>query len=315
MNGLLQDLRYALRQLRRSPGFTAVAVLTLALGIGANTAVFSVMNAVLLRTLPVRDPERLYYVKIASGNQPRGAINTGNSDNSFSEPVFEALRQRTDVLEDLIAYVPLSIGKVAIRYGDVPEEAEGDEVSGNFFSGLGAQIVRGRGFSLPDEKDHSPVVVISYDYWTRRFARNPAVLGETLFVKNVAFTIIGIAARGFRGVEPAISTDFWIPLQTRPELNAWGFSAGDNGVYGTPKWWCLPLMARLPTNSTPMQAQNALQSTFGEAAKTGIGAIDPKQWKPLLNFDPAKGIQGYNQQYREPVQILMGLVLLVLLIA
>ena len=315
MNGLLHDVRYALRQLRRSPGFTAVAVLTLALGIGANTAVFSVMNAVLLRTLPVRDPQRLYYVKIASGSQPRGAINTGNSDNSFSEPVFEALRQRTDVLEDLIAYVPLSIGKVAVRYGDVPEEAEGDEVSANFFSGLGAQIARGRGFSLPDEKDHAQVAVISYDYWTRRFARDPAVLGETFFVKNVAFTIIGIAARGFRGLEPAISTDFWIPLQTRPELNAWGFSASDISVYGTPKWWCLPLMARLRAHSTPMQAQNALQSTFGEAAKTGIGAIDPKQWKPLLRFDPAKGIQGYNQQYREPVQILMGLVLLVLLIA
>jgi len=315
MTGLLQDVRYALRQLRKNPGFAGVAVLTLALGIGANTAVFSVMNAVLLRALPVRDPQRLYYPQIAGGNQPPGAGNTGNSDTSFSEPVFEALRQRTDVLDDVIAYVPLGIGRVAARYGEAPEEAQGDEVSGNFFSGLGAQIFRGRGFSLPDEKDHALLAVISYDYWTRRFARDPGVLGGTLFVKNVPFTIIGVAARGFRGVEPASSTDFWIPLQSRPELHAWGNPASENSLYGTPKWWCLPLMVRLRPNVTPLQAQNALQSTFLEAAQTGIGAIDPKQWKPLLNFDPAKGIQGYNQQYREPVQILMGLVLLVLLIA
>ena len=120
-----------------------------------------------------------------------------------------------------------------MRYGDTPEEAQGDEVSGNFFSGLTAGIFRGRGFSLQDEKDHSPVAVISYDYWTRRFSRNPAVFGTTLFVKNVPFTIVGIAARGFRGVEPACSTDFWIPLQNRAELNAWGDAAGDDSLYGT----------------------------------------------------------------------------------
>jgi predicted permease len=313
--GLLHDLRYSIRQLRKSPGFTLVAVTTLALGIGANTAVFSVMDAVLSRMLPVRDPHRLYYLQIATGNQPRGGFNTGNSDTSFSEPVFEALRRRSDVLDDVIAYVPLGVPKVAVRYGDTPEEAAGDEVSGNFFSGLSAGIFRGRGFSLDDEKDHSQVAVISYDYWTRRQARNFAVLGSTVFIKSVPFTIVGIAAPGFRGLEAASSTDFWIPLQSRAELNAWGNPASDQSLYGTPKWWCLPLVVRLKQNVTPAQAQSALQSTFGEAAKIGIGTIDAKEWKPLLNFDPARGIQGYNQQYREPVRILMGLVLLVLLIA
>lgn len=315
MESLIQDVRYGCRMLRKSPGFTCVAVITLALGIGANTAVFSVMDAVLLRTLPVRDPQRLYYLQIASGNQPPGASNTGNSDTSFSEPVFEALRQRHDVLDDVITYVPLGIGKVAVRYGDTPEEAEGDEVSGNFFSGLSAGIFRGRGFSLKDEKDHSQVAVISYEYWTRRFARDSAVLGTTLFIKNVPFSVVGIAAPGFRGVEAASSTDFWVPLQSRAELNAWGNPASDGSLFGTPKWWCLPLLVRLKPHVTPAQAQNALQSTFAEAAKAGVGTIDAKQWKPLLNFDPAKGIQGYNQQYREPVRILMGLVFLVLLIA
>jgi len=315
MTGLLQNVRYAWRQLRKSPGFALVAVATLALGIGANTAVFSVMDAVLLRTLPVRDPHRLYYLQIAGGNQPPGAWNTGNSDTSFSEPVFAALRERHDVFEDLVAYVPLGIGKVAVRYGDTPEEAQGEAVSGNFFSGLSADILLGRSFSPGDEKDHSLVAVISYDYWTRRFARASGVLGTTLFIKNVPFTVVGVAARGFRGIEPARSTDFWIPLQNRPELNAWGEPATINSIYGTARWWCLPLVARLRPRVTPEQAKVALESTFGEAAKIGIGTIDPKHWKPLLNFDPAKGIEGYNQQYREPVRILMALVFLVLLIA
>jgi len=315
MNGLLQDLKYALRQLHKSPGFAFVAVITLALGIGANTAVFSVMDAVLLRLLPVRDPHRLFFLQIASGNQPPGAGNTGNGNTSFSEPVFEALRQRSDVFEDVIAYVPLGLGKVAVRFGDAPEEANGDEVSGNFFSGLSVDVAQGRPLTLQDEKEHAQVAVISHDYWTRRFARDSAVLNKTLLIKNVPFTIIGIATRGFPGVEPATSTDFWVPLQNRTELNAWGMPSDGQTLYAAPKWWCLPLMARLRKNVTPMQAQNAVQATFGEAAKIGIGNIDPKQWKPLLGFDPAKGIEGYNQQYREPLQILMGLVFLVLLIA
>jgi hypothetical protein len=165
----LQDLRYALRQLRKSPGFTLTVVLTLALGIGVNTAVFSVMNAILMQLLPVSRPEGLSYVHIANGeNQPPGAGNTGDSNTSFSEAAFEALRQRGDVFEELIGYVPLSLnGSVAVRHGELPEEAAGEEVSGNFFSGIGVRLDRGRGFSLQDERDHASVVVLSYDCWTR----------------------------------------------------------------------------------------------------------------------------------------------------
>jgi predicted permease len=316
MQTFLQDARYALRQLRKAPGFTLAAVLTLAFGIGANSAVFSVMDAVLFRLLPVQEPRYLYYVHEANGQwQPLGAESTGDSSTCFSEPVFEALRQRHDVFDDLIAYVPLSFSRVAIRYGDIPEEAEADEVSGNFFSGLSAPISRGRGFTLEDEKNHSQVMVLSYDYWTRRFSRNPSILGETVYVKSIPFTLIGIAEQGFRGVEPASSTDFWIPLQNRPELNAWGAPGDGDTLYGTPRWWSLKMMARLRSNVTPRQAQNALASTFGEAAKIGVGNVDAKVWKPLLDFVPAKGIEGYNSDYREPVRVLMGLVLLVLLIA
>ena len=316
MGTIPQDLVYALRQMRKNPGFASIAVLTLALGIGANTAVFSVMNAVLLRELPVRDPERLYYVHLGHGEeQPPRAGETGNANLTFSEPVFEALRRRHDIFEDLIAYVPLAFDKVAVRYGDIPEEAAGYEVSGDFFSGLTANVVRGRGLTLQDEKDHAQVAVLSDAYWDRRFGRSPAVLGSTLFVKGVPFTIVGMTAAGFNGPGGATSMDFWIPLQLRPDLNAWGVPPAFNTLYGTPRWWCLMLMARLRANVTPAQAQAALQSTFLEAAKIGIGTIDTKYWKPLLDFDPAKGIQGFNQYYRDQLHILMGLVLLVLLIA
>ena len=314
---LLQDLRYALRRLRKSPGFTLTVVLMLALGIGANTAVFSVMNAILMQLLPVSRPQGLSYVHIGNGqNQPPGGWNTGDGDTSFTEASFEALRQRSDVFEDLIGYVPLSFtGNVAVRYGELPEEAEGEEVSGNFFTALGARIERGRGLVPDDEKSHAPVAIVSYGYWTRRFARDPEILGHTFYVKGVPLTIVGIAAQGFKGIEPASSTDFWIPLQIRPELNAWGQRAEDQSLYGSPKWWCLRMMARLRDGVTPQRAQQALAGTFLGVAEQTLGKIDPKDWKPVLDFVPARGIAGYNDNFREPVEILMGLVALVLLIA
>ena len=170
MQTVLQDIRYALRQLRKSWGFTLVVVATLALGIGANTAVFSVMNAILMQMLPVSRPEGLSYVQMANGEgQAPGGSNTGDTSTSFTEETFEALRQRADVFEEVIGYVPLSFtGSVAVRYGEVPEESEGEEVSGNFFSGVGARLERGRGFTAQDEKAHAAIAVLSYDYWTRR---------------------------------------------------------------------------------------------------------------------------------------------------
>ena len=202
MQHTIQDLQYALRQLRKSWAFALVVVLTLAMGIGANTAVFSVMNAILLQLLPVSRPEGLSYVQMANGQgQAPGGSNTGDTATSFTEETFETLRQRSDVFEELVAYVPLSFtGSVAVRYGDLPEESEGEEVSGNFFSGVGVRMDRGRGFTLNDEKNHASIVVLSYDYWTRRFSREPGVIGQTLYVRGVPLTIVGITARGFKGI-------------------------------------------------------------------------------------------------------------------
>jgi len=317
LESIWADLKYALRQLFKHPGFAAIAVLTLTLGIGATTGIFSVMNAVLLRSLPLPNPQQLFYLQVPGG-QPYGATNTGNtSETSFSAPVFEALRQNHHIFSDLMAFAPISgiEGKVALRVGNSAEQAKGDLVSGNFFSGLGVAFAQGRGFSLTDEKQHSSAVVLSYAYWTQRFSRSPSVLGQTIFIKGIPFTIVGIASENFRGVEPGQSTDFWIPLQARPEFDPWGTSPGDFTLYGSPNWWCLNLIARLVPGVTPQEAIAETNPQFQTAAYASLGTPNPKRPRVKLALIPAKGIYGLTDSYREPINILMGLVALVLIIA
>jgi predicted permease len=315
LEGMLRDLKYALRSLAHAPGFAVTVILIMALGIGANTAVFSVMNAVLLKSLPVVDPQRVVYLNI--DGQPDGATNTGNSDSSFSWPVYEALRHQDPALAEVMAYVPLSFdGKTAVRIDAAPEVAEGDMVSGNFFSGLGVRITRGRGFTSNDEQQHAPIAVLSYNYWTRRFSRAPGVLGQTLFVKGVPLTIVGISAQGFEGTEPGASVDFWIPLQSRAELNAWGNPAPDGKTYLTRQnWWCLRILARLAPGISQKQALAQTQTVLAQAAFLGLGQPHPGQKPPVLTFQPAKAFPGYEEQYGTPLKMMMAMVALVLLIA
>jgi predicted permease len=314
MNSFLQNLRFALRQIRKTPGVVIVCVLTLALGIGANTAVFSVMNAVLLRSLPVADPARVFYLKTTGA--PNNASNTGDWNTSFSYPVYDALRKQSAAFSDVMAYVPLSLDKVAVRIGNSPEEAEGDMVSGNFLSGLGVRLERGRGFNPQDETSHTPVAVISYGYWTRRFSRNPEVIGQTLVVKGVPVTVVGIAAQGFEGVEAGHSTDFWIPLQNRAELNAWGMPARDGKLYmAQQNWWCIRMLARLAPGVSKTQALAKTQGVFQAAAYEGIGKPNAGEKPPVLSVAPAKSFPGYDEAYGQPIRVLMSMVGLVLLIA
>jgi predicted permease len=312
MTALFSDLRYAIRQLRKRPGFTLVCVLTLALGIGANTAVFSVMNAVLLRSLPVADPGRVFYLR--TSNPPRGT-GTVDTTQTLSYPVYDALRRQTKAMQ-VMAYVPLSSPKVAVRYGTQPGVAEGEMVSGNFFSGLGVELARGRGFTEQDEASHAPVGVISYSYWTQRFARNPEILGQTLYVNGVPITIVGIAAEGFEGTEGGVSTDFWIPMQSRQELNAWGNPPHDGKIYiNDPTWWCLHLIGRLAPGVTKAQAIAQLQPSFQTAAYIGLGNPMPGEKLPTLSLEAAKSFPGSEAQVGQPLRMLMTMVGLVLLIA
>jgi predicted permease len=312
---MMQNLRFAVRQLKKSPAFTLSAVVTLGLGIGANTAMFSVMNAVLLRSLPVPEPGRVQYLRITG--RPEGTSNTGDDETSFSYSIFEALRQQHDVFADLIAEAPLAIGNTSIRFGSEPELASGEIVSGNFFSGLGVPMLRGRGFSPQDEVGKSPVVVLSYPFWTRRFGRDPDVIGKTLYVKGVPLTIIGISAEGFTGLKRGTGdVDFWVPMQDRVELNAWG-DAGENGktYFSLPKWWCLLLTARLAPGVMPEQAVARVQPLFQTVAYAPLGPPKPGAEKVHLELTPAKGLDYYTRDYKRPLYLLMSLVGLVLFIA
>src|SRR5260370_5139681 len=309
-----QDVRFAARMLRKSPGFTLVAMLTLALGIGGNTAVFSVMNTVLLRYLPLPNPQQLVFLRLPNA-QPDGVSSTGDGDRSFSYPVFEALRKEHAVFSDLMAYVPLAVDKVAVRIGEDPEEAEGDMVSGNFFSGLGVSFTRGRGFALEDETAHTSVAVLSYSYWTTRFGRSPSAIGQTIYVKGVPFTVIGVTAQGFYGVEPASSTDFWIPLQNRPDLTAWDEEPSLDTLYATPTWWCIQVIGLLVPRVTESHALGHLDPVFQSAALIVLGTPDPKAKKNILAFSSTQGIQGLREYYQKPIQILLAMVGLVLAIA
>jgi len=239
----------------------------------------------------VPDPERVVYLRVEG--RPSGTWETGDDSLTFNEPAFEQMRGERRVLSDLVAFVPLGFGPVAVRSGDEPEVARGDMVSGNFFSGLGVRLARGRGFTLDDERRHTQVVVLSYDYWTRRLARNPSVLGQTLYVRGVPFTIIGLAARGFWGVDPGQQTDLWIPLQNRPDLTAWGQPVSDNGgLYGSGIWWSLMLIGRLQPGVTRPQALAQLTPAFLRAAYLGVGTRDPKESPPRLYLSSARGIAG-----------------------
>lgn len=295
---LWQDLRYGMRQLRRTPGFTAVAILTLALGIGANTAIFSVMNAALLRYLPVRNPERLAILNttFSFGSQ------SGDGDTSITENIFERLRTQRDVFSDLVAFAPISSHKVAVSYGAEPEEAQVDMVSGDFFSGFGVPIARGRGFTREDEANHDSLAVVSYAWWSGRHGSDRAILGHSLRIKGVSFTVIGVAAPDFAGVETRKATDVWIPLQQRADIQPWEQGVDSElSLYGAANtWWCLKIIGRLQPGITVKQALARLQPVFQNAALEGT-TRNPALEKPRLYFTPVRGIQGMKQAYQEPL--------------
>jgi predicted permease len=314
MKTLWSDLRFALRMLAKNPVFTAVAVITLALGIGANTAIFSAMNAVLLRSLPVKDPDRLVWLHYQ--NQPRETSQTGYGDHSLSEPTFEQLRTQREVFADLVAFVPLSFSKSIVRLGDAPEEAAVDMVSGNFFSGLGVPSTLGQLFTLEDESRHSQVAVLSYNFWTRRFARNPSALGQSLYIKGVPFRVIGVAARDFFGVEPQGSTDLWVPFQALPELKPWGVSPQDkSALYGSPNWWFLMMIGRLRPGVNKEQALAQLQPVYQHVAYLGTSGPRKDEPPPQLAFTSVQGIDGLRDTFETPLRALMLTVGLVLVIA
>jgi len=308
-----RDVRYGTRQLARTPVFTIVCVLTLALGVVANTAIFSVMHAVLMKMLPVQDSSHVFYVHTTG--YPDGASQTGDTATSFSYPVYQALRGQHG-LQEVIAFIPMSFsGKAPVRVGTVPEEAAGDMVSGDYFSGLGVGTELGRGFVQNDEDNHTPVVVISDNFWATHYERRHDVIGKTLYLKSVPFTIVGVAKKGFEGTEGRLPSDFWIPLQRRPEFNAWG-QPTEYGMYlTTPNKWCMKLMVRTAPGVSREQALAAAQGVFARAAYTGITHKHAGGEMLQLSFNEAKQFDGQDDSFARALKMLMMMVGLVLLIA
>jgi predicted permease len=339
---LWQDLRFGLRMLRKSPAFTAVAVLTLALGIGANTAVFSLVDAVLLRSLPVHDPQNLLVFKWTARHSPDTSgsydympcppINPGKptarenptADESpehgcsFSYPLFREYQSLQGVFSD-VAALGGDVG-MDVRGNGPASIVRGELVSGGFFDTVGVRPTIGRALERSDDRPEArPVAVLGYGYWQSAFGGDPSVLGRTIWLNNVPVTIVGVAAKTFPGLDPASSRQMWAPLSLQGQLgkNLSGNTsgAGPSLQAGDNNWW-LYVVARLKSGISLVQAQAAADVLF----RNHVLHED----KPLFKADdgprvvlmraPA-AISSLREQFSQPLAILMVAVIIVLLIA
>ena len=311
---MINDLRYAIRMLRRSPGITVVAVLSLALGIGANTAIFSLIDQAILRLLPVRNPEQLV---LLSTHGPYWGLNLG--PNTFSYPMYRDIRDRNEVFSGVAARFPLNLTVSCRGQG---ERCHGELVSGNYFEVLGVPSVLGRTFTQEDDivPGAHLLVVLSFDYWRRSFGADPAILNQTLNVNSHPMTVIGVAARGFRGYEVGRPADVFIPLMMKAQMTpTW------NELENRQAWW-LNVIARLKPGVERAQAESAINVLHRQMLQTEVNNIKDiegpveqfrtqfvNQHLRLLSGD--KGQPEWRKEVSKPLFVLMGMVALVLLIA
>jgi predicted permease len=316
---MFQDLRFGVRMLLKSKGFTIVAVLSLALGIGANTALFSVMDAVLLKTLPVDDPERLVLFEWQAGLPFRtnGASGTSPEEALFRHDIFEKMlaAAQESPLSDFFAFAPIYEGIVAA--GDQAEVVNGQAVSGGYYAGLRAQPIIGRSITDEDDKPGAaPVVVLSHQFWQERFDANPAVIGQPLKLNKQSFTIIGVTPPSFTGTlqvgyYPAVT----VPIACEPLLR---------GARSRLDAWCLHLMGRLKPGATYEQARESLNGAFQATAlevmpppnnQNEPAQLDPKDYPRLVAQSGSRGMLDDRREISATIYGLFIVVALVLLIA
>jgi predicted permease len=330
MTSFWQDLRYGAQMLVKHPAFTAIAVLTLALGVGANTALFSVVDAVLLKKLPVKDPDQLVLLK-ASWNFEKfdvGGFNGSNSHNletktttgtSFPIQTFQRLRQEKAVLSDVFAFSPMDLN---FNAGGQSEVVSGQVVSGNYYTVLGVPAVVGR--TLTDSDDDAaatPVAVLSHRFWTNRFGADPSIVGKQVNINNVAFTVVGVSDAGFAGTSNVgTAQDVSIPLAWEQQV-----AGEESNMLGAGLWW-LRLMGRLQPGATLTQAEATLTVPFQQSvlehrsmrqtrAKRALSNVDPKDLPHLGVVSGSQGEMDSRNGFAVPLYLLVGLVGLVLLIA
>ena len=311
MHALWRDIRHASRSLRKAPGFSAVVILTLGLGIGANTAIFSLMDQVLLRPLPVHDPAALV---LLDGPGPfRGR--TMNA-MTFSYPMYDDFRDRNEVFSGVLARFPLP---TTIVWRGASERANGELVTGNYFDVLGVRPALGRLFSASDDHTRGghPVAVLSYGYWQRRFGGDPQVLNQTIIVNGHPLTIVGVSGRGFTGVQVGQAADVMVPLMMKAEMTpTW------NDLDNRRSRW-LTVMARLKPGISRTQAEAAMNVIYRQINEQEIKEVPggSESWRQRfvskhLDVLPGhKGLSDLRQEFSTPLIVLMSMVAVVLLIA
>ena len=320
MNQLLQDLRYALRQLRKSPGFTMTAIVTLALGIGANTAIFTLVQGILLRSLPVVNPSQLYRIGdnddcCVEGGFPGNAGDTGDF-SIFSYDLYQNLKAATPEFEQLAA-VQAGQWTWSVRRGNsLSKPMRAEFVSGNYFSALGLGAYAGRMFSADDDTPAAaPSTVVSFKAWQGEYAADPSIVGSTIYIQARPFTVVGVAPPGFFGDRETDSPpDFWLPLQTEPYVR------GPMAIlHHEDSHWLYPIgRVRPGTNIGSLQARISIllrqwlsaRSTY---TSNGGKTIIPKEH--VILSPGGGGIQSLQQETGEGLNMLMILSSVVLLIA
>ncbi len=315
MSTLMQDLRYALRRLRRSPGFALVCIITLALGIGANTAIFTLVDAVMLKNLPVTDPGQLYRV----GNADNCCVLGGMQDNwdIYSYDLYNQLRDHTPQFSQMAGF-QAATSSLSVRRssGSGPAEAyQGEFVSGNYFATFGIGSFAGRVIGPADDKlNAAPVAVMSYRTWAEHYGSDPSVIGSTFTINTVPYIVIGVAPPGFFG--DTLRTDppnFWLPLATEPALQ------GPNSILKNPGLHWLHVIGRLKPGTSPVRVQSEVtvelqrwlrsQPDLGAYAKSQIA-------KQHITIAPGgAGITQMQDQTKSGLRLLMIIAGLVLLIA
>jgi predicted permease len=326
LDRLRQDLRYALRTLGRNPGFTAVAILTLALGIGANTAIFSLLNAVELRRLPVRDPQELALLEWSADkkvNWPEGSSSYGGCDAgeirdagqmrsntagcSFSYPAFDHFRSHSKLFSG-VAAVAGPAGFQTRLHGEIVHAAA-QFVSGDFFSILGVSAQVGRTLDSKDDLPGAePVAVLSSRCWVARFGGDPAIVGKTIALDGAPFTVVGVADKEFFGLQPEQLPDLWIPVHAGARLgDGWwrSLTAGNGWLY---------VIGRLKPGVSFGQAQ-AEMSVLLRQSPGSQEVFPPGVSTSVRLASAARGLSGLRRMYSEQLHILMAVVGLVLLIA
>ncbi len=316
---LIADGRYGLRQLRRNPGFTAVAIITLALGIGANTAIFSLIDAVILRSLPVRDPSQLVLFRWEARHAPRhshtGDCDSGNAGSSssgcsFPLPFFENIRSETRAFSGVAAFA--GGDQFDVSGNGVPSIAQGQIVSGDYFSTLGVRPALGRLIEPQDDMPGAPpVVVLSHTYWNTAFGGDRSAVGRTVIVNNVPFTIAGVADAAFTGLSPGRTQDLWLPLRTLPRVYAsWGRRIKDLGD------WELVIVGQLKPGVPLSSAQAAVSLLFRDEVLHGSKPLSKPQDDPSIALLPAQeGLTGVRFIFSTRLYVLMAAVSIILLIA